>query len=135
VSLFNLSQLKKNLSSQQGIAHIALIVILVMGVLLAVFLVQRRTNLTPHASEDQNPQTAFHLLLDHPTNISAVEGGSPGHFLFKPGEEIRVNVAVSADLEEVNTFLADITYPKDFLEIRSIIKQGSDVTQYGKEYQ
>ncbi len=112
---------------QRGIAHIFLIVLLLLAIVLGIYLVQNRTNILPHAQvpTDYVPKTAFHLLLGG--NYSPGDSGNSmmapkERTLFYPGEEIRVNVAVSVDIESANTFSAVINYPKDLLEVVSIFK-------------
>lgn len=141
--------------SQKGIAHIALIILAVFGIAIGLYLVQTRTNFLPKAQQEINltPQTAFHLspavnyhLYDkgqgstarrygsNPDTTSSNEsaGGSgkiaPQRSWFYPGEEIRVNVAVSSDIEAANTFSAIINFPSDVLEVTSIIKENNQIS-------
>ena len=125
--------------NQKGIAPLILIILVVLGLILGVWLVQNRTNILPSAQENNAnlaPQTAFHLLLSrnyHITNgrqglIPEKPGNGPDSILpyrtwFYPGEEIQVSVAVSSDIEEANTFLANISYPADLLEVTEIIRE------------
>lgn len=141
------------MSSQKGIAHLALIILAVLGIGIGLYLVQTKTNLFPNAQfmSAPTPQTAFHLLLSnnyyltnksegsssggHPDNLSEAansEGSgkgsgmiAPGRSWFYPGEEIRVNVAVSSDIDAANTFSAIINFPRDLLEVVSIQKENN----------
>lgn len=133
MTLPKLSKFNKYLSNEQGVAHLWLLGILLVGIILAVALVQTQTNILPHAQEDMNltPQTAFHLFIEknyqlsEPSIMTHVEEFKPSRTWFKVGEEIRVNVAVSSDIDAANTFSADISYPKDLLEVTSLIKENS----------
>lgn len=141
--------------NQKGIAHIVLIILAVFGIAIGLYLVQTRTNFLPKAQQEVNltPQTAFHLLsavnyhlydqgqgstaggygLNADTassNESAVGPGkiAPTRTWFYPGEEIRVNVAVSSDIDPANTFSAVVSYPTDLLEVTNIIKENQYTT-------
>src|SRR3989344_874680 len=117
-------------SNQKGIAHLAVIILILLGLVLGVWLVQNRTNLLPSAQENNAnlaPQTAFHLFIEKNYPVSNSNPNEetilPNRTWFLPGEEIRVNVAVSSDIEAANTFLANISYPADLLEVTEIIKE------------
>jgi hypothetical protein len=87
--------------NQKGIAGVlVLTVLLIVGMLVGIYLVQNHTNLFPKASfKSSDPETSFTLE----SNKSSV----------KMGEEFKVNVLVSSDFEEANTFSALINYPSD----------------------
>lgn len=143
--------------NQKGIAHIVLIILAVFGIAIGLYLVQTRTNFLPKAQQEVNltPQTAFHLLpavnyyLFHKgqgstaggygsnadtTSQDESAGGSgeiyPQRSWFYPGEEIKVNLSVSSDIEATNTFSAIINFPADLLEVVSIQKENNGPTPY-----
>jgi hypothetical protein len=123
-----LSQKKWIYLSERGFAPVLMVLLLVIGLIIAVFLVKTRTNILPHASEDsQDPKTAFHLLLTNYAHPMHVVNGETTGYVFHPGEEIKVDVAVSSDIESTNTFSAVVSYPKDLLEVTSIIKNPETV--------
>lgn len=117
--------------NQKGIAPLIIIILILLSLVLGVWLVQNRTNILPSAQEnDANlaPQTAFHLLTSENYSLAESTEGSdtaiaPMRTWFYPGEEIKVNVAVSSDIDAANTFSAIISYPTDLLEVTGIIKE------------
>ena len=130
---------------QKGFAHLALIVLTLLGIGLGIYLVRTKTDLFPNAQDAglQVSQTAFHLFIDKKysvsdsggeiTHINRESGGSsqivPNRNWFYPGEEIRVNVAVSSDVDSANTFSAIVDFPNDLLEVTDI-KQDSQGTHH-----
>lgn len=114
--------------NQKGIAHLFLIIVMVLGVGLSVWLIGQRTNIFPHAQQpiDLTPKTAFYLEQYKPVinvNYSTDNNSYPNNSI-TPGSEVLVNLLVSSDMELTNTFSAFITYPKDLLEVSSIVKDG-----------
>jgi hypothetical protein len=94
-------------SSQKGIAHLFLVILLVAGIGLGLYLVQNKTNLLPFASNElKTPETSFQLEANKPS--------------VKAGEEFKINVLVRSDFDAANTFSALINYPSDKLEVVKI---------------
>jgi hypothetical protein len=128
------NKIRSAFSSQCGVTHLLMVALLLGGVILAVVLVQNGTNIVPHAQQPEinlTPQTAFHLHIDKNYTIfedAKTNQGSqivPKRSWFRPGEEIRVNVAISSDIEQANTFSAVINFPADLLEVVSIQKENN----------
>ncbi len=120
------------MSTQKGIAHLALIVLVVFGIAIGLYLVQTKTDLFPSAQfmSAPVPQTAFHLTAEYPTDpATPPQKGRLEREWFYPGEKVSVEVAVSSDIDAANTFSAVVNFPNDLLEVMSVQKgdQGGSI--------
>lgn len=114
--------------SERGIAHLALIIFLLLGIAVGVYLVQQKQIFAPKAGyESEGPITGFYLVEKY-----IDEGGCTSWFggwacplqqFIKPEQEgrlIAVDLYTRSDFDAANLFTAKLNFPTDLLEVVQI---------------
>lgn len=120
--------------NQKGLVHFLLPIILVLGLIAAVYLVTSGNSLKlfskASVSKPVGPEISF--TLAGPKSCVGLTCLMPRRP--KLQEEFGVNVYARSDIEAANLFTARIKFPKDLVEVKEIRKEGSFVTNWAEEY-
>ncbi len=76
---------------------------------------------SPSPSPSINPNPENSLTLESPNNVTA-------------GQEFAVKIYTRSDVDAANLWVADITYPKDSLEVVRVDKTGSVISSWATEH-
>ena len=107
--------------NQKGIIHLLLPIILILGLIVGVYLVTSGNPLKLFSkasmSKPTGPETSFTL-------VGPNECAGLGCLFPQPQEQFEVKLYARSDIETANLFKADITFPKDLVEVTEIKEEG-----------
>ncbi len=107
--------------NERGIAHIFIIIVLLLGLVLAAYLVTQRTNFFSKASVSTpvSPQTSFTFK-------------QIGEAIM--GQELQIKVLVRSDIDATNLYNLQIKFPTDRLELVDIETDNSFISNWVEKF-
>lgn len=114
--------------NQKGLVNILFLLLLLAGIALGVYLVQQRTNLFPKATHSARPLQNAISMTSPFTHFDCVRRKEAG-FTACQDQAIEkiytedtffVYIGITSDIDETNSFVVNINFPTNFLEVTEI---------------
>lgn len=103
-------------NKEAGLIQLLIVVILLIGLGLGAYLVQRQTSLKSHASVGDSENS--YSLVAYPKGGSAItEPQDSPSISVKPGDQFTVDILVRTPTDEVNLFSAKLKFDKDMIQV------------------
>lgn len=129
---------------QKGFVHILLIIVLLAGLIAALFIIKDPTNLLPKAANEDEIDLLTNQLLAATKDssfkatpsetIDSVPTVSLSAKLtkqdFKVGEEVAVQILIQSDTDSANLFVAKLKYDPDLLSFQNMDDSGSVIKNW-----